>query len=192
MNELTTVAASARSNELCSNATIVKALEEVRRFRPRWTEFPIVPPEVRQLIPAAIEEVERSLTPATESQIVEALAMLEFALPVGRNMPEVSADARAAIYLKALSDVPADILNAACMDAVKTLKFFPKVAELRELAAPEIGRRQWARMTLKRMAEVHDEHYRPSLTEKEMVKPEDLAKLAKRLGGRFKSKRAAA
>lgn len=170
-----------------------RLLVDIRTYRPRFfDDYPVVEPDVRASIPAAIEDIEKSLVPATATEIGSALAMLDFALPMGRNMPAVSAEARAKIYVKALSDIPVDVLNDACMEAVKTLKFFPKVAELRELAAPELARRNWNLATLRILANVHDERYRPPIAEKDKVKPEDLAKLAKRLGGRFPSKRKAA
>ena len=162
------------------------------RDRPRWDEFPVVSPEQRAAIPDAIKMVEATLVPATDEQIVSALGTIEVALPLRRDMPAVEADARLEIYSRALADMPADILNAACMEAVKTLKFFPKVAELRELAAKELGRRRWNKAMLEMAARVHDERYEPPVPAEDMVKPEQLARLAKRIGSRFPSKREAA
>ncbi len=53
---------------------------------------------------------------------------------LGEAFGEVLTAERQAIYARALSDIPKDQLHRAILTAVKELKWFPKVAELRELA----------------------------------------------------------
>lgn len=170
-------------------ASIEQALSHIKATRPLWGDFPVCEPEVRKQIPVALGEVERSLTPASEEQIAAALATVSLALPTGKGLSDDEEVGRLELYIRALSDVPADILHDACMEAVKRLKFFPKVAELREFASKELARRHWTLATLRMMADVHDERYVPP---SEMVSPSELGKLAKRIGSRFESKRGVA
>lgn len=74
---------------------------------------------------------------------------------LGEAFGEVLTAERQAIYAKALSDVPKDQLHRAILAAVRELKWFPKVAELRELAGVSYGiandgrpgpEEAWARM----------------------------------------------
>lgn len=182
----------AASCALLLPASLDKVLERVRIDRPRWSEMPVVTPEQRAAIPAAIALIEPSLVPATPEQIASSLGTVALALPTGKSMSDREEGGRLELYIKALSDIPADILNDACMEAIKRLKFFPKVAELRELAARELARRKWNKATLEILARLHDERYAPPVKPEDMVKPEALAKLAKRIGSRFPSKRKAA
>ena len=51
------------------------------------------------------------------------------------NWPrEEMSEARAGLYCRLLTDIPSDILEAACLQCIATSKFFPTVAELRDAA----------------------------------------------------------
>lgn len=74
---------------------------------------------------------------------------------LGEAFGELLTAERQAIYARALSDIPKDQLHRAILAAVKELKWFPKVAELRELAGVSYGiavdgrpgpEEAWARM----------------------------------------------
>ena len=74
---------------------------------------------------------------------------------LGEAFGELLTAERQAIYARALSDIPKDQLHRAILTAVKELKWFPKVAELRELAGVSYGiaidgrpgpEEAWARM----------------------------------------------
>lgn len=58
---------------------------------------------------------------------------------LGEAFGEVLTAERQAIYARALSDISKDQLRGAILTAVKELKWFPKVAELRELAGVSYG-----------------------------------------------------
>lgn len=74
---------------------------------------------------------------------------------LGEAFGEVLTAERQAIYARALSDISKDQLHGAILIAIKELKWFPKVAELRELAGVSYGiandgrpgpEEAWARM----------------------------------------------
>lgn len=189
MNALATVKQETPSCVPQLPASLAEVLERVRLERPAFADLPLLEPEDRKEVPAALEAVEATLVPATPDQIAAALATVSFALP--SRMTDVDAEARLEVYIKALNDIPVDVLNDACMEAVKSCKFFPKVAELRQFAKPELVRRQWRKFLLEQLAEKHDRDWRPPVPACQLVKPEDLAKLRKRMERRFTSKHAA-
>lgn len=59
-------------------------------------------------------------------------AFAEFMLGLGEAYGEPVSDARLEIYFAALSDVPIEAIRSAANIHVRTSKFFPRVAELRE------------------------------------------------------------
>jgi hypothetical protein len=63
-----------------------------------------------------------------------------------QKLTDVEAEARMELYAEQLADIPYDMLGPAFAAAIRTLKFFPTIAELRDLAtaqpAPPRRRRQ--------------------------------------------------
>lgn len=169
----------------------LEAALDVLRSRTSYDDFPVIEPELRQAIPDAVAQLERSLEPASAEQIAAALGTIEVALPMPRGLTERDAEARLVLYIRALHDIPADVLEDACWKAVQTLKFFPKVAELRELAMPELRRRRGSKAMLELLARIHDERYQPPVPESQLAKPEDFARLQKRIGRAHRSRRGA-
>jgi hypothetical protein len=96
-------------------------------------------------------------------------------------------------YTSLLEDIPPDILRAAFIEAAKTLKFFPTVAEIREIASVELRRRQlmlWRAQYLVRLHEMERPEPEPEPSEEERKEiAQGLRELAQRLGARFPSKR---
>jgi hypothetical protein len=68
------------------------------------------------------------------------VAKASLAYPAAK-LSDGEARVRLELYADALSDIPADVLGVAFLEAVKTIKFFPSVCELRALAEAESGRR---------------------------------------------------
>ncbi len=84
--------------------------------------------------------------PATRSEIQRMVTKASFAYPAVK-LSDQEARVRLEVYADALSDIPADILGVAFLEAVKTIKFFPSIAELRALAHAEALRRKYADYT---------------------------------------------
>lgn len=117
---------------------------------------------------------EASLVPASEMTIKRSIAMLSTGWPAAR-LSEEEAEARHMLYHAGLNDIPADLLSEACRQAVRTCKFFPSVAELRE-RCPELQMRKWRLWRIQFLIEDHDRNWR----EPEVYEPlsaEDQAKV---------------
>jgi hypothetical protein len=163
-------------------------VERVRRERPAYSDLPVIKPDQRAAIPAAYADVERSLQGSTPEHIAAVLGTISCALP--KRQTDADAQAMLEVYIRALADIPPDILEHAGMEAVKTCKFFPKVAELRELARPEMSMRKWRLFVLGQLAEKHDREWRDPVKHP-MAKPEDIARLRRRIERQFTSRREA-
>lgn len=66
-------------------------------------------------------------------QVNKMMAKLALGYP-SQKISTDEAEARIELYSEQLADIPVDILGAGFAAAVRTLKFFPSVSELRELA----------------------------------------------------------
>lgn len=96
----------------------------------------------RQGLTALIHSVEQSLTPATTRQRRAGLLALISLYPVSGPSDDVAAqETRFNLYHDALRDLPPDIFWAACVECVKTCRFFPLPAELRTHAIGPLGTR---------------------------------------------------
>jgi hypothetical protein len=160
-------------------------LERVRVNRLTADEYPLVTKSEREAIPGAIAELKRSLAGSTPDHIASVLGMLSFALPKKHGGGD--AEALITVYAKALNDIPPDVLDDAGLQAVKTLKFFPKVVELREIAMPEIYRRKWQLMALELLAQKYDREANAKPVK--LVDPAQIAQLRQQLADRFPSAR---
>lgn len=67
----------------------------------------------------------------------KAWALLTAAYP---QAPQATNRETAALYARTLADLPADLLEAAVLSAIGACKFFPTVAELRDLAFSAVER----------------------------------------------------
>lgn len=93
---------------------------------------PEITPEVKASIPSAIRDVERLLVPARPEDITAALHRLaaHFWSERGKSEWKIVLED----YTRLLGDLPRDVLMAAIDRYLCTKTFWPKVAELRELA----------------------------------------------------------
>lgn len=110
----------------------LRSLIEPERAMNHWIVPPEITPEVKASIPSAIRDVERLLVPARPEDITAALHRLTAHFWSERGKSEwkiVMVD-----YTRLLGDLPRDVLMAAIDQYLCTKTFWPKVAELRELA----------------------------------------------------------
>lgn len=189
MNALTKVNQETRLCVQPLPAPLEDILQRVALLRPTYSDLPLITPDERKLIPAALEAVEATLEGSTPEHISKCLGTVSFALP--SRMTDMDAAARLEVYIETLGDIPPDVLGEACVEAVKTCKFFPKVAELRELSAKGMLTRRWRKYTLEWLARKHDEEWAEPVPKHDLVGPEKLAALHKRLERRFPSSRKA-
>jgi hypothetical protein len=135
---------------LANNAALLKLVDDVQ-------------PGIAQRVPsladcAALSRLlpiyEAALAPASLDEIEDAVTMLSLAYPASKSSVE-EAGARLDVYAAGLADVPADILNLACMAALRASKFFPSVSEIRERCTG-LALRQWRLQRIKHLIALHD------------------------------------
>lgn len=84
------------------------------------------------------------------------MAKLAIGYP-GQRVSDREADARLELYTEQLSDIPPDVLGMAFREAVRTIKFFPSIAEIRAIASklpnPRLEREWFLQELLRRHAE---------------------------------------
>lgn len=114
--------------------------------------------------------------------IAKQIGTLAIALPVAR-VSDREAQARVEIYQRALADLDTDVLRAAVGRAIETCRFFPTVAELREIAscmpAPQRVVRAYRLRQLVEQAERGANHLRPI---DDPLTPEAMAAIAAEFG----------
>ena len=114
-------------------------LADGETLRPRWQPPPSLTAEQTAELPALIARGQRSVQPAGADLTGAALLRLIAVHPMGeREGAGIMMDT----YVDDLFDLPADLLDAACKHWRQTERFFPTIAELRALAAPEFARRR--------------------------------------------------
>lgn len=187
MNAVVTINPETRSLGPQLPALLAETVATAIRERVSYSELPVISPEAAAAVPAAIAEVERCLQGASPDRIAAILGTISFALP--KRQSDADATAMLEVYIQTLSDIPDDILAEAGIKAVQTLKFFPKVAELRELAMPEVYWRRSIIRRLNQLREKHVEEYREPIPEEKLVSSADFEKLRKRLERRFPTRR---
>lgn len=125
---------------------------------------------MRAQIPSALAAVEASLRPASQTEIVTMLTRLLAHFPLGdRSAAQVKI--LLADYASDLAELPADILNTTAERYRRDGKFWPKVAELIDIAEPMLARRQAMRWRLQRLAAIKE-------PEVERESPEERARRA--------------
>lgn len=145
---------------------------------------------MRRQLPALVARFDERLTPAEPDKIEGIVAYLAMGFP-SQRLSDAEAEARLAIYVEGLSDLPEEVLQEAARAAVRKCKFYPTVKELRDLAWPHFNRLQWPGVVLRSLIMKHDNEWREPIPEGQRVRPEQLRSLAKRLE-RFNSKRSKA
>lgn len=116
-----------------------------------------VPALTSEQVPAvrrAAEIIQQSLRPASADQVRATVAKLSIAFPRQRSS-DAEADVRLEQYVEGLDDIPADVLEQAYRQTIKTRKFFPTVAELRELCTG-LAFRKWRLSRIALMLRTYD------------------------------------
>lgn len=98
-------------------------------------------PVSKEVAQSALREVRQALFGSSAVEIAtrleETLALWETALPANW-------DAQAPVYLRALSDLPPDLLDKALIQVERTCKFFPKPADIIECVESDMHARSAA------------------------------------------------
>ena len=110
-------------------------------------------PEVAEQLPALIAEHERHLQPAPFEEIVTRLAQLSlhFWHP---DRPKGHTQALVRDYAEDLAEYPADILEEGIRQYRRRGKWFPKIAELREIMEPMLEARRNDLRRLQKLIEI--------------------------------------
>lgn len=124
----------------------------------------VVSPDERAELVAAAAQLEHAMIPAAKGQIEEAVAMLSLAYPALKVTPQEAA-ARIGLYARALGDLPASVLQEACMTALQELKFFPSVSEIRERCGA-VAKARYRLDRIRHLIAKHDREYCPSVEDK--------------------------
>lgn len=110
-------------------------------------------PEVAGQLPALIAEHERHLQPAPFEEIATRIAQLSvhFWHP---DRPKGQARALVRDYIEDLAEYPADILEEGIRQYRRRGKWFPKIAELREIMEPMLEARRLDLLRLRKLNEI--------------------------------------
>lgn len=135
----------------------------------RGNENPIVGPKSAAELRAFAAQPE--LATATQGQVDTMLAKLALATAA----PKVSDDEareRLELYWLALKDLPVEDLRAAFMDLIRTAKFLPTPAEVRQAAVQAGLPRVRSIIRAKHLAYLHDRHWKPPI--EDLVDPAEV------------------
>lgn len=142
----------------------------------------LITPAERAELAALLPRYEAALVPATPDYIGKSITMLAVAFPGGKASDE-EAKTRHRLYRDGLSDIPADVLDDACRDAIRTCQFFPTVSEIRDRCREAVMRR-FRLSRIKHLIAKHDAEWRPADAE-ERCTPEQAREIRERLGMKF-------
>ena len=116
-------------------------------------------PAERGALAALAATAEAALAPAAPREIRRMIGKLALGFPAGKAS-DLEAEARLELYAEGLGDIPADILGAACAQALRECRFFPAVAEIRERCAG-VAVRRWELSRIRTLIATHDRGWRP-------------------------------
>lgn len=157
-------------SQLANNAALLKLVDEVQPGIAQRLPSPSDRAALARLLPA----YEAALVPASIDAIEDAVTMLSLAYPASKCSVE-EAGARLDVYAAGLADVPADILNTACMAALRASKFFPSVSEIRDRCTG-LALRAWRYTRIKHLIALHDAQT-PQPEDDSELSPEQRAKV---------------
>lgn len=117
---------------------------------------------LRSVLPALQYDPE----PCGRAVVERMVGKASYAYPSAK-LTEAEAKIRLDVYADALQDLPADILGMAFVEAIKTVKFFPAVAELRAIADKELNRRRFMRWKVEHLLSKHERDAQPQISAEE-------------------------
>lgn len=141
-------------------------------YLPRWEVPQHVPSSTKQLIPGALGQLERALTPAEQDDIVAALHRL--AAHFYSERPKAAWQVVFEDYARLLGDVPLDILEDGLDAYLRRGKWFPKLAELLEHTGPLLRARRILQRRLHELLRTGDQPKPTAKTYADMT-PEEKA-----------------
>jgi hypothetical protein len=127
--------------------------------------LPILSPAEIAEIKAAERAYEASLGTSSDELIAKVFGLLATAFPM-RQVTEDEADAKLALYCRALGDVPPDALERAVDGLLKSQNWFPTIAEIRQAASPFFEPRRQAMYACRILILRHDRDYRAPIRDK--------------------------
>jgi hypothetical protein len=138
-----------------SKPKLVRLIDE---FQPGIDQR-IPTPDERDELAALVPHLEAALAPAGKAEIRRMITKLAMGFPNTTKGNPDDLEARLELYAIALSDVPADTLSHACVEALKCCTFFPSPAELRKLCR-DPHRRAFRLSRAKHLIAKHDREWR--------------------------------
>jgi hypothetical protein len=148
-------------------------------------------PDQAAILQEAVTALTAGLQTTTARHIATMMARLAN-IYRAEKLTAAEAEGRLETYTALLEDIPPDILVKAFKTAGQTLKFFPAVAEIREIAEPEFKRRRWAYSRAQWLIRRHEEKWRAPqvIPEEERAwVAQEMAKLTRKIRKRFPSTR---
>ena len=148
-------------------------------------------PAARHDVERAILAVERALEPVPPDAILDGIKRLLDAMnPPSQSArrEEIAVDLAAwwkrnhEIYVAALADLPADLLKAGSVAALKHCRFMPKPADIRRPVEDELARRQSVLTRLRMAGRKAAREGSAAPVTREPLTPEQEARLARLLG----------
>jgi hypothetical protein len=130
-------------------------LEKLVTLAPGFSH--VCTPDERTALAALVPVYEAGLQPASRKGCRRVICKVALAFPSAKLNDE-EAEARLELYADALADVPADVLGEACMAVVRTGRFFPAIAEIREKCGG-LAKRQWELSKIRALIATHDRLY---------------------------------
>lgn len=80
---------------------------------------------------------------ATKTEILQCLTLLSAGFPEWqKSLSDEKVEETLGVYVQLLADMNGEALKTATLEAIKTLKWFPKIAELRELTLAVVRARR--------------------------------------------------
>jgi hypothetical protein len=131
----------------------------------------LITPEERAELAALVPHLEAALQPADKTTVRRMIAKLALGFPNANKGTADEVEARLELYAVALTDIPADVLGQACVEALKAYTFFPAPAEIRKLCR-DPHRRAFRLSRAKHLIATHDREYRPQVEDKPLTDAE--------------------
>ena len=153
---------------------------------------PVPTPEEAEGLRQALVTIGQGLQKTARGHIAQMIGWAVSAYR-GEKLSDDEADRRLEVYTRMLEDIPPDILREAFQEAIKTMVFFPTVAEIRKLAAAEVLKRRWTKSRAEWLIFIHERDWKepePEISEEERLEVKaGLGKLWRRIEERFPSAR---
>ena len=133
---------------------------------PRPAYLPVLGPDSIKALRRAADVYEAGLAGASPELITQMFGTLATGFPK-QQLSDREADAKLALYIRSLNDIPPDALEHAVAHVLKSQTWFPTVAEIRQAAAPMFEPRRQAGRAIRALILKHDREYQAPVVEKQ-------------------------